>query len=64
MYAALIKNQLVIARLERCVNIVKAKCAVFMERAMVCDPPATKIGKYTFRLDKVRDEDEFMLSFL
>ena len=29
------------------------KCSVYMSKAMVCEPPSGKIGKYTFRLDKV-----------
>merc|ERR1712139_595916 len=29
------------------------KCSVYMSKAYSCAPPSEKIGKYTFRLDKV-----------
>ena len=40
--------------LDKKIENAQTKCGVFMEKALVCEPPSEKIGKYTFRLDKVR----------
>ena len=29
------------------------KCGYFMEKAMFCEPPSAKQGKYAFRMNKV-----------
>lgn len=39
--------------LDKKIENAQTKCGVFMEKALVCEPPSEKIGKYTFRLDKV-----------
>jgi len=39
--------------LDKKIENAQNKCSVYMEKAMVCEPPSTKIGKYSFRLDKV-----------
>lgn len=39
--------------LDKKIENAQSKCGVFMEKALVCEPPSEKIGKYTFRLDKV-----------
>lgn len=39
--------------LQKKIDNAGKKCSVYMEKAMVCDPPAGKIGKYNFRLEKV-----------
>lgn len=39
--------------LDRKIENAQSKCAVYMGKAMTCEPPSEKIGKYTFRLDKV-----------
>ena len=39
--------------LQKKIDNAGKKCSVYMEKAMVCDPPAGKIGKYNYRLEKV-----------
>jgi hypothetical protein len=39
--------------LDKKIENAQNKCGVFMDKALVCEPPSEKIGKYTFRLDKV-----------
>ena len=40
--------------LDKKINNAKEKCGYYMNKAMVCHPPSGKIGKYKFRLNKVR----------
>ena len=39
--------------LQKKIDNAGKKCSVYMEKAMVCEPPSSKIGKYNFRLEKV-----------
>ena len=39
--------------LQKKIDNAGKKCSVYMEKAMVCEPPAGKIGKYNYRLEKV-----------
>jgi len=39
--------------LDKKIENAQSRCGTFMEKALVCEPPSEKIGKYTFRLDKV-----------
>jgi hypothetical protein len=41
------------ANLDTRIANAQDKCAYFMDKAFYCEPPASKIGKYTFRLNKV-----------
>ena len=35
------------------VALAESKCSFFMDRAIDCDPPKSKIGKYKFRIAKI-----------
>merc|ERR1712176_1127521 len=39
--------------LQKKIDNAQTKCAFYMNKAMVCHPPSGKIGKYTYRFDKV-----------
>ena len=39
--------------LDKKIDNAQTKCAYYMNKAMVCHPPSAKIGKYTYRFDKV-----------
>jgi len=45
--------------LQKKIDNAGKKCSVYMEKAMVCEPPSSKIGKYNFRLEKVSDNFHF-----
>lgn len=35
------------------VALAESKCSFFMDKALDCDPPKSKIGKYKFRIAKI-----------
>ena len=39
--------------LDKKIDNAQVKCGYYMNKAMVCHPPSGKIGKYTYRFDKV-----------
>merc|ERR1712110_6593 len=39
--------------LDKKIDNAQTKCSYYMNKAMVCHPPSSKIGKYTYRFDKV-----------
>ena len=40
--------------LDKKIDNAQTKCGFYMQKAMTCDPPNSKIAKYTFRFDKVK----------
>ena len=40
--------------LQKKVDNVMSKCYTFMEKSMTCQPPSGKLGKYQFRISKVK----------
>ena len=45
--------------LQKKVDNVMSKCYTFMEKSMTCQPPNTKLGKYQFRISKVKNLPNF-----
>ena len=45
--------------LQKKVDNVMSKCYTFMEKSMTCQPPNTKLGKYQFRISKVKKHAKF-----
>ena len=41
--------------LQKKVDNVMSKCYTFMEKSMTCEPPSGKLGKYQFRISKVKN---------